>query len=353
MNSKSFNTRAIIAAGLLVSVVAVTAAAGVYLAQDSEPSLRIDSVNTSDTAEIGRATTLTVTLTNTGETPVNPKFKVIHSTHQTRTYWDIVDGPETLSSGEQATYQVRAPNTQATIPYNAEATLSVNDNGTQEQVVYGPFSPTEPAGLSRPIFNPDFEYWLLESSGTPVPFRWSYQTTVNEAVADINQPDKDTVQLSVSNDTRPPEGGPWTISSVVQSVSVPDQITITASTSAPAKAAVKYPSRAAGIELAEGNHRIWLVLADISSKTTVTRKSGNLSYAIVYVPAEPNEEVTATVDVDEIYAKQGWTYPEREEVRIDGVTYYTRSSLLRGFVALYPSADVSNASVTIDRIKAE
>lgn len=352
--SPSLNVRAVIAIGVLVSMIAVTVGAGVYLTQESKSSLEINSVNTSDQAKVGRVSTFIVNLTNTAETPVSPKFKIIHSAHQTRTYWNIIDGPETLASGEQATYRVRAPHTQAMIPYNMKATLSINNNATQEQVVYGPFSPSNPAGYSQPIFNSDFEYWNLKSSNTSVPFRWSYQKAVNNgSEADISRVNQDTVQISVSNDTRPTRGGSWSMSSVVQSVSVPHKITMTAKTSAPTPSAEKYPSQAAGLELADRNHRIWIVLADVQSKTTVTRKSGDLQYVIVYVPADSNEEVTTTVDIDKIYAEQGWTYPKTKKVRIDGATYQTRPSTLRGFVALYPSANISNTSMTIDYIKAE
>lgn len=352
--SKSLNVRAIIAIAVLASMVAVTVGAGVYLTQESKSSLEINSVNTSDPTEIGRISTLTVTLTNTAKTPINPKFRIIHSAHQTRTYWTIIDGPETIASGEQATYRVRAPNTQATIPYNAKATVSINDNATQKQVVYGPFSLSLPSGYSRPIFNSDFEYWSQTSDRNFAPFRWSYQKAVNNgSEADISRVNQDTVQISVSNDTRPTRGGSWSMSSVVQSVSVPHKITMTAKTSAPTPSAEKYPSQAAGLELADRNHRIWIVLADVQSKTTVTRKSGDLQYVIVYVPADSNEEVTTTVDIDKIYAEQGWTYPKTKKVRIDGATYQTRPSTLRGFVALYPSANISNTSMTIDYIKAE
>ena len=119
---------------LLIGLILAVGIGSAHLThQDTTLDLEYKVVSWSDPHQLHRITEMRVEVTNTGTTEIEPAFNIVHSGLQTRNYWEIQSGPETLAPHQKAIYTIMAPVPQFGIPIGGTMVLSINEVGTEMQ----------------------------------------------------------------------------------------------------------------------------------------------------------------------------------------------------------------------------
>lgn len=314
--------------------------------QEKQLDAEVTVLNTSDPTNIHRASILTIRVHNQESRAIDPEFQTVHGQLMTHFYWNRIDGPETLQPGESAVYRLRAPVATAAIPYEARTMLAVNDEGVDDQLrtIF-----TLDARKPPDILNPSFQHWLVQSGSGNYPYRWSRVTTDRrgERTTIESAPNESGATLSVRGVDR--ESGPWSMARLYQQSAFPSTLHVEATPHTVVQNTTGEPPRATGVGVRESDHRVWVVFADVENRTVVHRQ-GDPSYLYVYVPAEPGERVSTTVDVRGLYEQHNWELPAKEQWVVDSVNYERRPVRTFGFAAVYPGHETQNASITIHEI---
>lgn len=340
-------SRRIALVGILVCFVASLGGAAAMLEDDGQLDATIEIVGTNDTSNIHRVDELSIQVTNKESFAITPEFHIMHSEHTIHPYWERVSGPDRLAPGETATYTIRPESAEFAIPYQADAAIAMSDSGTERDARL-PITSFQDKSIEHAL-NPSFNYWSFgQFENTKAPFRWHpvSHTEGNETTT-IQEGENGSAHFAVSNVTRP--SGNWGMIGLAQGVPLPSEVYVEATPETVAESATTHPKTATGVEIAENNHRVWVVFADVDERKVITR-NGELSYVIVYIPATPGERVTATVDVKDIYDTQGWKTPPKRSITFDGADYEQRRANLLAFAAAYPNSD-GNAAVTFHQIE--
>jgi hypothetical protein len=289
-----------------------------------------------------------VRVTNTADRPIEPAFNTVHGDLQTRNYWSIRSGPDTLRAGETATYRIRAQVPQFGPSFGTKTVLAVNDAGTQVQTkeVLPAVLPDDPPE----VLNPEIRHWQRDTGDEYfTPYRWEASTSdrgpETASIVERNA----SAQLRVENATR--EEGPWAMAGIQQKVDFPETLHVEATPESVVEMPSEHPTHATGVELGEGNHRVWIVFADIEERQIVYRP-GEYEYIMVYIPAAEGERVEATVDIADLYRQQDWDQPGTETRTIDGREYSYQETNLLAFAAAYPSYKNESVEVRIHEIRA-
>lgn len=321
---------------LLVASVLATGIAGGYFQEAGRLDAELEVVAIDDPNGLGRGTTVTLLLTNRESAPIRPAFNVITTEHQTRFYYRIRSGPSRLGPGETGVYVVRAPAVAAAPPPGATVLVTANDAGTQRRVraeaVYRDSS-------SPPVTNPRFAYWSPAAGGAherPVGWTRAASDHGTERVT-VRAAGRRGATLRVDDVSA--RGGPWAMAGLQQQVPLPRSVRVSATPGTLAPSEHRLPPAAVGVELADGDRRVWVVFADVPERTVVERHTRSHEYAIVNVPATAGQRSTATVNVTRVYRRMAWPVGER------------RVNLL-AFVATYPSESQRPASATFHRVNA-
>lgn len=339
--------------GLLVGVsgvvAATTATAAVVLAKETELAAEIELNELSDPVAINRVTEINLTVTNDEDHPIRPQFHILHSEHQTHAYWTRERGPEALPANQEATYVISPPDPEFAIPFGAKANIAMNDESTEREVRL-PIRSIEPRPYTHTL-NPRFDYWeWVQMEEYRVPYRWQRATESRDSdTVSVEETADGSARLYSSAGER--EEGPWALSGLLQNVPLPRTLSIEATPETVVPTHSSYPPNPNGVEIADRDHRIWIVFADVDERVTRTR-DGELTYVIVFVPASPGERTSATVDISAIYEEQGWDVPPETSVQVDGTVYEQRRVSLLTFAATYPETD-SESEIIVHRLETD
>lgn len=337
-----------LAAGIVVTAAITIILAGFVLESAHALDLQIEVVDGTDSDDIHRISMLTVQVSNTGEQPLTPRFTALHDGHQTVSYWQILEGNELLQPGESATYRLRAPTAAAAVPYSSAAVVAVSDAGTERrQTTTVRFDRRAEIGIR----NPEFRYWEKNpDSRFFQPFRWhTAMSTPGSETVEVEEDDGNAA-ISVADVTR--DEGPWAMVGLQQESRFPASITVNATPGTVVSEPSPHPPAATGIEIADGDKRVWIVFADIEDRERYYR-GGETSYVYVYIPATAGERTEATVDIVEIYERQGWRRPDPQRMTIDETTYRARTVNVLAFSAVYPATSPQRAAIEFHSVSAE
>ena len=334
---------------LILLAVATTGVAAVTMQESSQLDASVEIVGGEDPDELQSVSVITVEVTNHEERPIEPTFSIIHENHHTNAYWDIMSGPDRLAPGESGRYTIKTPAATLAVPYDTEFILGVNDRGTEIMTREGPQSFSGPA-YTRAL-NPYLRWWSIQPGGEQKhPYLWHTTRSAEKSdTVSYERVGDDRVRVAADGVSR--ESGPWAMGGLIQEVPFPETVTVTATPETVVDEPVKHPKAVSGVELGENNHRIWIVYGNVSQQTTVYRNSGDLMYALVYVPATPGEEVTTTIDVAQIYEERGWRSPSKRVINHNGETIQQRRMHVLAFAAVYPNQPDEQAEVVFDRIE--
>ncbi|MUV57876.1 hypothetical protein [Halogeometricum sp. CBA1124] len=300
-----------------------------------------------DEFRIQRISSLHVYLKNEGKNPIIPKFSTIRQGLQTKFYWEIRDGPEKLEPGEESEYRIVAPTPGAAIPYSNQYVLFIQDSISRRQVALE--REVQKSAEIWPIRNPEMKKWMVKvSNSQPYPYGWNISLESNgEDQTELEQVEAGA-KFSVK---RGDKQGPWTMIGLAQKLGSPAKaIKIKMSPSFLAEPE-QFPSEACGLEIIDRHRRIWIVLANSESEIIQKNTRGELDYFIKYVPSEINETFTEVVDIKSIYDDMGWDDPNTSRIHIDGNVYSGMSQILHPFVALYPSSEYKQGSMTLESVE--
>lgn len=337
-----------LAAGIIGATILTIMLAGFVLESGHTLDVEIEVVDGADSDEIHRVSVLTVHVSNTGEKSITPRFTTLHEGHQTVSYWQIMTGTDLLQPGESATYRLRAPTAAAAVPYNSSAVVAVSDAGTDRRQ-------TTTVRFDRradiAIQNPAFRYWEKEpDSRFFQPFRWHTATSTSGTETIEIEERVEGAAVSVSNVTR--DEGPWAMVGLQQETRFPASITVNATPGTVVSEPSRHPPTATGIEIADGNKRVWIVFANIEDRERYYR-AGETSYVFVYIPATAGKRTEATVDIGEVYERQGWRRPDPQRMTIDETTYRARTVNVLAFSAVYPDRSPQRAAIEFHSVSAE
>lgn len=342
--------RRVVAAAALLVVLAVAALGATGQFQEQRLDAEVTVVNSSDPTNIHRATHLTVRVHNQEERAIQPEFQTVHGQLLTHFYWDRLSGPETLQPGESAVYRLRAPVATAAIPYETRAVLAVNDEGVDDQLrtVFSLDRRAPPA-----ILNPSLRHWLVRSGSGEYPYRWATTETNRAGVETVvtSTANRSGARIAVRGVDR--ASGTWSMARLHQQSTFPATLHVEATPQTVVQNTPGQgpPPRAVGVGVRESDHRVWVVFADVENRTVV-HQPGDPAYLFVYVPAEPGERTTATVDVRALYQRYEWDVPAREQWIVDGISYERRPARTFAFAAVYPGNGTQNASLVVHELSA-
>lgn len=319
----------------LLVAVSVIGAAGVHYHEAGQLDVDLTVTSITDPAGIGRGTTMTLQVTNRELSSIRPVFNVIHSAYHTRFYYHVRDGPAELSPGATANYTIEAPTVSAAPPREATLLVTANDAGTQQRVQSRPTVFT--AARQLPVTNPEFAYWSYRTD-EPVrqPVGWD-RTTADRGTERVHVDPAGRAGATLRVENVSPRPGPWAMAGLQQRIRLPRAVTVSATPHFVLSRAHASPPAAVGLEIADGDRRVWIVFANVSDRTRVERTPGDLGYAIVAVPARPGERTAATVNVSRVYERMGWRHDPR-------------SVNLLVFAAAYPDGHRPPVSATFHRV---
>ncbi|AEF97135.1 hypothetical protein [Methanotorris igneus] len=326
--------------------IALIASALYYSNQNLKVEIELFSAN--DTHEIYRYDELTIRLKNLESFTINPIFFINNGVDKKS--WDIVTGPKSLKSGEEAIYVLRAPDADVAIEANKSFYIEVRDLSTG----FSSFSQHyKLSSLRFPgIQNPSFYYWTYDpTKNIHKPFAWDATWwKIEKGEVAVLEKKENAVYLAVSNLTR--KSGSWLMSGVQQAVDFPKKLRIVVKPmfSTPIS---KYPPYAAGIELADGNKRVWIVFTNETDEPILLKRYGELTYALYFVPTKIGKWNNITVNVESIYKEMGWNLPPKILVKREGNLLKIREVNLLAFVACYPGSECKKFEVYYKLIKCE
>jgi len=319
-------------------IIALIASAIYYSNQSLKVEIELTSAN--DIHKIYRYDELTVKLRNFESFTITPVFFVNNGVHKKP--WIIVTGPKSLKPGEEAIYVLRAPDAEVAIEVNKSFYIEVRDLSTGLSAISQHY---KLSSLDFPgIQNPDFYYWTYDPvKNIRKPFAWDATWwKIEKGEITVLKGKEGVVYLAVSNLTR--RYGNWLMSGIQQIIDFPKSLRIVVKPmfSTPIS---KYPPYVAGIELADRNHRVWIVFTNETDKPILLKRYGELTYALYFVPTEIGKWNNITVDVESIYKEMGWNLPPEMLVKREGNWLKIRGVNLLAFVACYPGSECKKLEV--------
>lgn len=302
-----------------------------------ELDVNLELVDARDPTEIRQITELVIRVSNSGSQAIEPLFHGLHSDHQTHSYWRIESGPDQLPPGASAEYTIQPETATFGIPDGAQATIRLSD-GEQEPDATLSVGSVNLTNRYENVLNPTFKWWNIHdlTSGNYEPFRWQQSVSnPGEALQTLDKTDNG-FRAAVSRVSR--DTGPWSMVGVLQQAPFQDYLRIEATPETVLNRPTIHPPHPNGVEIGEGRHRVWIVFANIDERTRAIR-SGELTYVLEFIPAEPGQQVSVTVDLAEIYNQMGWKTPEPVTVNLDDIAYSIRPVNILAFAAVYPESD--------------
>ncbi len=283
--------------------------AGYYLRQDPpvELSYRLPIEMVGE-----QANRLTVSVSNTGNKTLTPRFFVRADVANYGLPWEIISGATTLAPGETGDFVISANKSYIKgFHYGSGAQLEVTDAGgdyTLRDVIYIP--PQTNFDYPDRIANPDYRYWPQDGDA---PLHWALITeTGSVATLSIESISaRPTLSLRMESnphtETRP-------INRVRQTVVFPDHFAIWVY---PTSTSADPADEVYGVEIVDELHRLWIVFG--TAKAGITWMGENHWVATIQAPL--NVWSHQMVDLRALYETLGWAHP-LNSVRYKGSLRY-------------------------------
>jgi len=335
---------------ITVAVIVILSSAVALLGRPPQ-QVEVQIVGAYDSSRLNRFDHLVVKLRNLDSPPFRPVFFIVDGTPGGYKAWEIVEGPQELSPGEEALYTLKSPFVLNALPPNRAFVILVLDADNYTLKAKSRLHYFEPSSFT-PLRNPNLYYWIYDvMKGCSQPFAWSYVSCRDgvEEVAAVMESDG-SAKLLVANLTR--NEGEWVMSGLWQTVELPGVLTIKVKPMFSTPLSSK-PSRVVGVEVGFGSwdwgeHRrvsnyslipyqgLWILFTNETSEPRLIKSDIGEGLMLYFVPVNVSEWNTVVVNVSAVFHEIGWDLPEPQPYMYEGNLYIIRRAELTIFVAKYP-----------------
>jgi uncharacterized membrane protein len=277
------------------------------------------------------ANRLRVTVHNRSDRVLTPRFAVRPDYGVQALPWRIVSGPDQLGPGEAGEYVIDAK-TMASRGFRVArgAQLVVTDAGG-DYALRATLDVPAQTRYEDPdqIANPDYLYWPQDG---PAPLEWALMPSQGAVATTRLRTFEGRTALSIEA-TGDPTSGPLPLFRVQQTVTFPERFAIWVYRTS---AAMDPAESVYGIEVDDGDHRLWILFGESDGEATPT--SGNRR--TVYRRALLDAWSLETIDLRALYAQLGWPEPLPSLRLARGVRYavpQVKLSLIAGTSAPGPT----------------
>lgn len=316
---------------LAISAALIIASAIVY---SSGLKCDIELISADDPHKIFRYTVVTIVLKNRESFDIEPVFFINNGVDKKP--WKIAYGPKSLRPGEEAIYVIETPSAEVAIMAEQEFIIEIRDVRTG----LSKFSRFKLPSLAFPgIRNPEFFYWsynFIKNEYSPFAWDPTWWTETEEEASVRKRLDGNVVYLAVWNLTR--KSGDWLMSGIQQVVDLPEKLRIVVKPMSATQVS-QYPVCVVGIEIADGDKRLWVLFTDEVTEPMLLKRYGELSHALYFVPIKVGEWNEVIVDVKSVYKQMNWEIPPETLVMRDGVPVRIKGVNLLAFTAMYPGCE--------------
>jgi tetratricopeptide (TPR) repeat protein len=265
---------------------------------------------------------LQVTVTNTGDADLAPRFAVQRDPSVQALPWAIDSGPERLQPGQSGEYAIRAGVPIRAFLVRMGGQIVVTDaGGDYWQRVVQTIPPDKSFAYPDAIVNPEFKFW---PAGGNAPEAWALQTTLGDsATAGLGLVEGKsglTIQLDKTS-----AGGDLTIARLAQTIPFLEEFAVWVYPTAPATDPLQ---RAYGLELDDGEHKLWVLFGDSDDQGELGK-----DWNYIYLPAPLNTWSRRVVHPRKLYDALGWQVPSFSLRRRNGLEYLARQIQLSLLVA--------------------
>ncbi|HYY92105.1 MAG TPA: hypothetical protein VE955_08960, partial [Candidatus Dormibacteraeota bacterium] len=310
---------------LMTLTIIFAGVSGAYISQASTPKSTIQISGVADPDSIGEATAINVTLRNLLTTPVSPTFFVKFAW---LTYlWN--PGPNSLlQSGNQATYEITAPDALSAVPEGATFHIIVYDGLTGR--LLGESLASKATIPTPPIVNPSLKWWALEPSvGKKIPFGWKFSPSNTDLASSRVNPlgynGTSGFQMML-NYTSTGRGNQQMILS--QKTFLNDSAVSLHFNQSFTTSLASGTFFAAGVT--DGTHTLYYVFSNFATQRAITQFSGNTT---IIVPTTGPQWNNVTLNPQTDWIAQDWTLSQQVTVSFflasesPGIYYTSISSI--------------------------
>lgn len=265
---------------------------------------------------------LQVTVTNTGDTDLAPRFAVQRDPGVQALPWVIDSGPERLQPGRSGAYAIHAGVPIRAFLVKMGGQIVVTDaGGDYWQRAVQTIPPDKSFAYPDAIVNPEFKFW---PAGGNAPEAWALQTTLGDsATAGLGLVEGQsglTVQLDKES-----TGGDLAIARLAQTIPFLEEFAVWVYPTAPA---TDPRQRAYGLELDDGEHKLWVLFGDSGDQGELGK-----DWSYIYLPAPLNTWSRHVIRPRKLYDSLGWQVPSFSLRRRNGLEYLARQTQLSLLVA--------------------
>lgn len=320
-----------------ILLTTISVIVGLYLHFSTHTlNLIVSLVSANDSLLTSSYALLVVNITNLSNRYIKPIFFVNNGIDEKP--WIVVSGPPVLPPHKSAIYYLEAPSPSIAVFGGKPFVIHVRDLTTGFYAVSPHYVLPQPP-MPR-IRNPYLTGWVyLVSYNMKVPYGWTptwWKVNSSEFVAiqDVNS----TVHLVIGPVLH--TSGDWLMAGIQQTVDFPNMLIISVmpTFSSPIPMYPGYPACTSGVEIADGNRRVWILFTNQTKKPILLKREGTLTYALYFVPVEVGKWNDITVNLTSIYAAMNWTEPAYSLVSIENTWVYIKAVNLLAFVACYRGA---------------
>ena len=289
-----------------------------------EPLVTVSYIPPIETYHSGLGNRLRVTVHNRSEGVLTPRFAVRPDYGQQTLPWHIISGPEQLRPGQWAEYLIdakTAPSRGFKIARGAQ--LAVTDAGG-DYSLHALLDIPPQTNYDDPdqIANPDYVYWPQDG---PAPLEWALLLPPGNAASLSLQPVEGHTAL-VLEAAADPTLQALPVVRVQQMVPFPDRFDLWVY---PASAATDPATHLYGLEIDDGDHRLWVLFGDSDHEGVLDSEN----HRYLYQRAPLNTWSKQTIDLRELYEQLGWRQPLQSSRLARGIRYdvpQVRLSLIAG-----------------------
>lgn len=308
---------------LIVPILSADLLWGIVLLQ-RDPLIETDYRVPLELAEYGHpfVSRLRIGVTNVADTALVPRFAVQRDPGVQPFPWVIDSGPEELPPGQSAEYVISARILARAFPVDVGAQIVVRDaGGDYWKRVVQTIPPDSSFAGPDLIANPGFSYW---PSGGNAPAAWSLQAAAGGSGAaeldSVGGRTALTLQL-----TRDPDDDNLATVRLEQVITFPPEFAIWAYPTVPSSDPLQ---QAYGVELDDGEHRLWILFGDSDGRGSLGENSG-----YVYMSSPLKVWSRHVIRPAELYDLFGWQLPSFSLRHRNGLAYRARQTQLSLLIA--------------------
>ena len=313
------------------SVAAVLLGVGIFLAARS-PTLEVVHAGPLEhTGEESSVEEISVTVTNTGERKLSPRFSVQHDPDIGAQPWLIAAGQETLNPGESEEYHIVARGAPfRAIPLEG-AQLVVTDARSDTYFrevldIVPDRSASEPDGIR----NPGFQTWSPAESATPS--HWTLDLPPN-SLRELHL-DRIDGRSALVVTYQSPATSPPPVLRLTQKIVFPERFTLWVY---PTQQSTDPTEHIYGVELLSDGHRLWVLFGDSNEQGFLAP-----NHAYIYLPAPLEQWSEQVIDVRRLYQALEWPLPDLSLRWANGLEYAAHQLDL-SLIAGTPSSSITQA----------